>query len=325
MLPMLATPAPRVPAGDGWAHEVKWDGMRIVAHARGGRVRLTTRDGRDATDRFPELTDVGSGLDEVMLDGEVVDLRDGRPSFSRLVTRIHARGDVAASLARRAPVTFMVFDVLRIGDRDLLDVPLRARRELLDAIGEPGRHARLSPTYSDGAGLLAATRDQGLEGVVSKRWESRYAPGRRSPDWLKSAHRPTVSVVVGGVRPETGDARRVGALLVGLPSPDGSLEFVGRVGSGFGRAEQETLAHALTPLAAAESPFDPPVPALDAAGASWVRPELVVDVRSLGGFRPRTADPDARLRQPVFVRTRPDLGASDLPAGAEQDGEDGDR
>lgn len=321
MRPMLATPATVVPAGDGWVHEVKWDGMRIVAHAVDGRVRLSTRDGRDATARFPELADLGAGLDEVVLDGEVVDLADGLPSFHRLITRIHATPALAQRLARSAPVTYMAFDVVRLGGRDLYDVPLSARRELLEAIGAPGTRARLSPTYTDGASLRDATREQGLEGTVSKRLDSGYEPGRRSPDWLKLAHRPTRSVVVGGWRPETGGGRRVGALLVGVPAAGGSLAFVGRVGSGLSDAAERDLRARLSDLGADADPFDPAVPGVDARGARWVRPEVVVDVRSLGGISDPGADgapagAGPRLRQPVYVGLRADLAPDDLRADA---------
>lgn len=306
--PMLATPTAAPPRGPGWVHEVKWDGMRLLAHVRDGRLRLTTRTGRDAAARFPELA--GVGLDDAVVDGELVALANGRPSFAALSGRIHVDDPALADrAARRQPVTFFAFDLLRLDGAVLLDAPWSQRRGLLDTLTFD--HARwvVPPTYDDGDALLDAAAGTGLEGVVSKRVGSRYTPGARSPDWLKRPLRTTRSVVVGGWRPETGSATRLGALLVGLPTA-GGLTLLGRVGSGLaGRAGPVVLA-ALAGLESTRSPFAEPVPRADAEGARWVRPHVVVDVESLG-----TAGL-GRLRQPSFRGLRPDLSPEDVGEGA---------
>lgn len=326
---MLATPAVSPPEGDGWSHEVKWDGMRILADVHAGAVRLTTRTGATATDRFPELTGAGghAGLrdvhPDVLLDGEVVSLEAGLPSFTRLLERIHAGGSVALRAAETRPVTYMVFDVLRLDGHDLTRLPLHDRRALLESLEIGGPRALVPPVYPDGAALLRATREQGLEGIVSKRLDSAYQPGQRSPHWRKIAHRPTSSVVVGGWRPESTSGAGLGSLLVGLPSADtaGAWRFAGRVGSGIGPAQAKVLLPLLARIAADDSPFRDPVPTADAAGAHWVRPELIIDVRSLGdagrqrglaGRRTRRGGADDRLRQPSYLGLRTDLSPTDL-------------
>src|SRR5687767_7966429 len=242
MRPMLASPAAAVPAGTDWVHEVKWDGMRVLADVHDGYVVLSSRVGNDVTVSFPELAPLGGLYDDMLLDGEVVALQEGRPSFGALADRMHVRDRRRAEvLAGSRPVTFMVFDLLRLYGADLTTQPLAARRELLDRLGLSGRHWQVPPVYEDGQELFTATLEQGLEGVVSKRRSSPYLPGRRSKDWLKSPHRSTVSAVVGGWRPEkTNDSGRLGAVLLGVPDGAGGWRFAGRMGSGIaGRAASQ--------------------------------------------------------------------------------------
>ena len=311
MRPMLATPTTSVPTGEGWLHEVKWDGMRILADVHEGRLVLTSRNGNDVTASFPELAGLAGAYDDMLLDGEVVALDAGRPSFAALAERMHVQDRRKAErLAATRPVTFMVFDLLRLFGQDLTSQPLTARRELLERLDLDGRHWQVPPVYSDGAELYRATLEQGLEGVVSKRASSPYLPGRRSAEWVKLPHRTTVSAVVGGWRPEkTNDAGRLGAVLLGLPTAEG-WRYAGRMGSGIAGAAQRQLMELLEPLRVPESPFCDPVPAIDARGAVWVRPEVVVEARVLEMTR------DGRLRQPAYLGVRTDLSPDDLMADA---------
>ena len=305
MRPMLATLTDTVPRGPEWVHEVKWDGMRLLADAKGGGLTLTSRSGRDVSATFPELVPLADLYDDMLLDGEVVALEDGRPSFGALAERMHV-GDrrAAARAAVARPVTFMVFDLLRLLGQDLTGQPWHVRRELLERLELDGPRWQVPATHEDGEGLLAATVEQDLEGIVSKRRDSPYAAGRRSPDWLKLPRRDTTSVVVCGWRPEVG-GNRLGAVLVGLPD-DGGWQFVGRVGSGLaGRAGAHLLTR-LRPLEVGDSPFATEVPREDAAGTTWVEPEVVIDVASLG------RGSGGRLRQPSYQRLRSDLTAADL-------------
>lgn len=306
MRPMLATPGQgSVPHGPGWVHEVKWDGVRLLADVSGGDVRLSTRSEREVTVGFPELHGLRGVARDALFDGEAVTLVDGRPSFARLVERVHTGTAAhAEQLAAHQPVTYLVFDLLRLDGLDLTPLPWHRRREALEAVLAPHPSWSVTPTYPDGDGLLRATSEQGLEGVVSKRVDAPYRPGARSGAWVKFPHRATTSYVIGGWRPETG-RQRLGALLVGTPSPSG-LIFRGRVGSGLaGRAGAE-LAQRLAGLGPAPCPFLDAVPPVDARGTTWVRPDLVVDVASLG-----TTAAD-RLRQPAYKRWRADLAPADL-------------
>jgi bifunctional non-homologous end joining protein LigD len=304
MRPMLATRGTHVPAGDEWVHEVKWDGMRVLVDVRDGRTRLTSRNENDVTVSFPELRDLPG--DDVLLDAEVVAFLDGIPTFGALQERIHVGNPKrAAALAERNPVTLLAFDLLRLDGRDLTREPLDVRRTLLTGLALDDVAWQVPPVYDDGAMLFQATLDQGLEGMVSKRRSSRYDFGVRSPHWLKFPHRRRTSWVVGGWRPETGSASRLGAVLVGEPTPDGLL-YRGRVGSGIAGKVGPMLMEALAPYARDASPFADDVPRLDALGTHWVEPVLVVDVESLG------LSPQQRLRQPSYRGVRPDLNPEDL-------------
>jgi bifunctional non-homologous end joining protein LigD len=309
MRPMLASPGTVIPHGPDWVHEIKWDGMRVLADVANGRLRLLSRNENDVTATFPELSTLaGPGMpDDMLLDGEVVALESGLPSFAALAERMHVSNDRRARrLAVSRPVTFMAFDLLRLGGADLTRQQLAQRRATLEAMGLAGPHAQVPPTYEDGLALQTATLEQGLEGLVSKRLSSRYSPGRRSPDWLKFPHRTSRSVVIGGWRLETDSPNRLGAVLVGHPTQDG-LAYLGRVGSGLAGREQEHVLKALQGLGVDASPFSDEVPPLDAQGTRWVRPDVVIDVHSLG------LSAQGRLRQPSYRGLRPDLSPDDVP------------
>ncbi len=307
MRPMLASRGTAVPTGPGWVHEVKWDGMRVLAEVRDGVLRLWSRNENDVTVSFPEVTDIGvlTGHD-VLLDGEVVAMADGIPTFSALADRMHVSGAAKArALARANPVTLIVFDLLHLDGRDLTGQPWSTRRAELEALGIGSAHWQVPPTYDDGRLLLTATEQQGLEGVVSKRRSSTYQFGRRSKDWLKFPNRPTLSYVVGGWRHETDSDTRLGALLVGEPTRRG-LSYRGRVGSGIAGKKAVELLELLEPLHTESSPFCDEVPKVDATGTVWVRPEVVVEVAALGVTNA------GRLRQPSYQGVRFDLEPADL-------------
>jgi bifunctional non-homologous end joining protein LigD len=297
---MLATTG-QLPTGPGWSYEFKWDGVRVLAQLDGGPPRLWARSGAEVTAAYPEL----AGLSEVappgtLLDGEVVVFAaDGRPSFTSLAERMHVRDPGrAARLAAALPITYLVFDLLRLGGADLTGAPYGERRRQLDALGLAAPRWLAPPAYADGAATSAAARENRLEGVVAKRTGSLYLPGVRTADWIKVKFDRTGDYVIGGWRP---GARRLGGLLVGAPDAQGRLHFRGRVGGGIGGTDERKLLDALRPLAADASPFTgQQVPREDARGANWVRPELVVEIR----YGNRT--PDGRLRFPRFLRLRAD-------------------
>jgi bifunctional non-homologous end joining protein LigD len=304
--PMLARSG-RLPPDDGWAYEIKWDGVRAIGYAEGGRLRLASRNGRDITPRYPELRALGRALGarEAVLDGEVVAFdADGRPSFQRLQGRMHLTGEHAVRrLAEREPVTYVIFDLLFLDGHSLMALPYAERRERLAALQLAG------PTWQtpahhvgDGAALLQATGAQGLEGVLAKRLDSPYAPGRRSQGWVKVKNYRRADVVIGGWLPGEGNrAGRIGALLVGYREGE-ELRYAGRVGTGFTQAELERLQARLAPLERPTSPFagrQPP------RNAHFVEPELVCTVEYSEWTQART------LRQPSYKGLRDDVDPDD--------------
>jgi len=307
---MLATKGDVVPTGADWSHEVKWDGVRMLADVAEGAdtARLTTRNGNDATIAWPDIHGAPMGGLDLIVDGEIIGINaEGVPDFAVIQERMHVRSAAtAARLAKTVPATFMVFDVMRLDGRDLTGLPLAERREMLAGLDLGGW--QVPPTYDDGVMLREATLAQGLEGIVSKRLPSTYQPGVRSKAWLKFAHRHRFSFVVGGWRPQEGTRDRLASLLVGEPTVDGPL-YRGRVGSGIGGAASRLLAERLAGRGRDASPFADDVPAIDATGTFWVEPFLVVDVDSLNRM------PIQRLRQPSYRGIRTDIDPSDLLAG----------
>jgi bifunctional non-homologous end joining protein LigD len=310
MQPMLATRGDHVPTGDDWTHEVKWDGIRALVEVADGRVRVWSRNENDISVAWPELQALATLDHDVLLDGEIVALGQGVPTFGALADRMHVRDVVKiARLAQRNPITLLCFDVLRLDGEDLTREPLRERRRLLESLdlAAPSVAAAIQvpATYADGPALLEAAEAQGLEGIVSKRWSSCYHPGRRSRDWLKFPIRPTASYVVGGYRFETDSDHRLGAVLVGEPTAAG-LAFRGKVGSGIAGRAGQRLGDLLRPLARDTSPFATTLSRADTLGTVWVEPEVVVDVQYLAITR------DGRLRQPAYRGVRTDLDVTDL-------------
>ncbi len=310
--PMLATPGALPPAAQDrqWAFEMKWDGVRAICEVDGGRITLWSRNDRDITVSYPELRDLGAqlGTTQAVLDGEIAVLdAHERSSFSRLQRRMHiASATEARRLADQDPVVYLIFDLLHLDGRSLLELPYSDRRQLLDGLELEGAHWRTpSVLRGGGAAAVRASRRQGQEGVIAKRRSSRYRPGRRSPDWVKIKNIRTQEVVVGGWRPGQGRrAGTIGSLLLGLPGDDG-LCYVGNVGTGF---TEETLADLMTrlrKLTRRTSPFTE-VPNVVAREAQWVTPRLVGEVR----FTEWTGD--GRLRHPSWRGLRPDKAVGDV-------------
>jgi bifunctional non-homologous end joining protein LigD len=296
--PMLAKPGRLPRDDDAFAYEVKWDGVRALVAVEGGRARGRSRRGRDITGSYPELRELGRalGATEVLLDGELVAFdADGRPSFERLQRRMHASETAARRLAPRVPVTYVAFDILHLDGRSTLGLPYRERRALLDGLELDGPHWRAPASHvGDGEDMVRASRDQGLEGVVAKRLDSPYEPGRRTGAWIKIKHRRTAKLVVGGWMPGEGGRRgRIGSLLTGFhDDEDGTLRYSGRVGSGLREEHLDRLTELLDPLGRDSSPFHGRQPP---RGAVFTQAQLVVQVRYAEWTHSRT------LRAPVFV------------------------
>ena len=300
---MLATTGPLPAEEDQWSYEVKWDGVRALVEVRGGRVVLRSRNGNDISGAYPELSGLGAALGPTpaVLDGEVVVFDDaGRTDFGRLQARMHVRSP-SPSLVRSTPVTLLLFDVLEVDDRPLLDLTYDQRRSVLESLPLSGERWQVPPAFpGDGPALLEATRAQGLEGVVAKRRDSRYESGRRSDSWVKVKHvRRTSAVVVGWKPGEGGRAGRIGSLLLAVAEDDG-WAFAGHVGTGFSAATLRMLGERLAPLRRPDPVlFD--VPREHARDAVWVEPELVCDVDHTEWTR------DGRLRHPSYKGLRDDV------------------
>ncbi len=297
--PMLASTGP-LPEGGDWAYEVKWDGVRALVAVEGGRVRATSRNGNDLTGAYPELrtlpTCLGATAPAALFDGELVALVDGLPDFGALQQRMHTRSP-RAELVHAVPVTFVPFDVLHVGGASLLATSYDARRAVLDSLGLEVP----APFHGDARVLLDLTFAQGLEGLVAKRRDSPYLPGRRSDCWVKAKHTRRQSAVVCGWKGgDEGSAPTLGSLLLGVHGPDG-LVYAGHVGTGFSVASRRQVAADLAPLSRPSSPYDGPVPREHARVAHWVEPVLVADVQFAAWTR------DGRLRHPSYKGMRDDL------------------
>ncbi|HEY7135987.1 MAG TPA: non-homologous end-joining DNA ligase [Acidimicrobiia bacterium] len=282
LLPMLATTAPLPGDDDRWAFEMKWDGVRALLAVRDRHVTITSRRGNDVTDRYPELHGLADALGstEAVLDGEIVALdASGRPSFELLQPRMHVGSPATArQLASRAPVVCMLFDVLWLDGSLLLDAPYEERRTRLEHLALAAPSWQVPPAHhGDGQAVLEASRRLGLEGVVAKRLDSRYEPGRRSSAWRKIKVDRGQEFVVGGWLPGNGRLEtHLGSLLVGYHDPTGALHYAGRVGSGIDEASRARLESLVATRRRGETPF---VATPRLKGAAWVEPDLVVQVR----------------------------------------------
>jgi bifunctional non-homologous end joining protein LigD len=312
-----------LPSDDaGWAYEIKWDGVRAIGFLTGGRLRLQSSNVLDITVRYPELAALAADLEghDVVLDGEVVAFNEhGRPDFGLLQSRMHLSDRaVIAEMAAHRPVVWILFDLLHLDGHDLFVPPGRSapasalpyadRRRLLERLVDAGPNWQVPEARTeDGAGLLAAVREQGLEGLVAKRLDSRYEAGRRSHAWRKVKVRRTQELVVGGWRLGEGNrAGTIGSLLVGYHTPDGKLAYAGRVGSGLTVPELAHLQGLFAGSARPTCPFDPPPTREEQRDATWVEPRLVVQIEFGEWSR------DDRLRHPVYLGRRSDKDPADV-------------
>ena len=306
IVPMLAKPGTLPRTSEGWAFEVKWDGIRAIAYSRPGTLRLETRNLREVTAGYPELRKLNRALSShrAILDGEIVAFDEqGHPSFARMQQRMHLTSEsLIRRRAREVPVVYVIFDVLWLDGHSLMDRPLRERRELLESLGLNGPNWQTpAQLHGDGKELLAATAAAGLEGLIVKRLDSGYEPGRRTGAWVKVKNVKRDEFVIVGWEPGEGRREhRIGSLLIARHDPEtGELVYAGEVGTGFTDQTLDDLARRLAPLRIDHSPLSdetrrPP------RTACWVEPLLLAEIE----FTDMTKD--GMLRHPSFKGLRAD-------------------
>ena len=300
LAPMLATHGSVAKlTAPQWAFEAKWDGYRLLVDADHGELRLRSRSGRDITKEFPQLRSIAADLADhhAVLDGEVVALdASGVPSFSEMQNR-----------ARATRIEFWAFDLVYLDGRSLVRARYRDRRQLLETLAA-GADSLTVPELLSGNGeqALEYSRKHKWEGVIAKKLDSTYQPGRRSASWIKDKYWNTQEIVIGGWRAgEGGRSSGIGSLMMGIPDADG-LRFVGRVGTGFTERDLANLKKTLAPLHTDESPFNARLSTQDAKGVTFVKPTLVGEVR----YSEWTSDD--RLRQPSWRGLRPDKAPGEV-------------
>jgi bifunctional non-homologous end joining protein LigD len=329
--PMLASAA-RMPVHDQeWAFEIKWDGVRAIVYWQPKQLRIESRNLNDISARYPELRALGRQLDRskighhsAVLDGEIVAFDEhGQPSFELLQRRMHVSSEsLIRKLSAEVPVSYVIFDLLYLDGHTTIALPYRERRALLEGLELRGA-AWQTPAYHLGEGreLLAAAAEQQLEGVVAKRLDSPYRPGKRTDEWLKIKNVNRQELVIGGWLPGKGArAGRLGALLMGYYEPGEPvdergggkrgrghrsqvLRYAGRVGTGFDDQELEHLGRKLAARPRDSSPFAGTQPP---RGAHFVEPELVAEIE----FRQWTRD--RILRHSAYKGLREDKPAGEV-------------
>ena len=296
--PMLATLTEKLPIGEGWEYEPKWDGYRALGYVRGGEARLYSRNGNDLTERFTSVArELVQALrtPDAVVDGEVVALDD------------HGRASFSAMQQGSTQLAYEVFDLLEADGEPLVDLPLTERRARLGKLLARNPVVQLSGSFADGEALLEAAREQGLEGVMAKRGASHYREGRRR-EWLKiKTHGRQEFVICGWTKGQGRRSGSFGALVLGVHR-GGGWEWVGNVGTGFGEREIDELLAKLEPLRREEAPFPvvPRMPKVKKGDVVWVEPRLVAEVE----FAEWTHD--GHLRAPSFQGLRDDKPAEDV-------------
>lgn len=300
---MLSESSPKVPLGDEYIYEVKWDGIRAMISLQDGQVRIHSRNQNDITKQFPELIVPEKAFRATcgLFDAEIVCLDgQGRPQFKKVIHRLMAGGEsVIAKNSKSSPAYCYIFDCLYLDGRPLINEPLKKRREWIKDAIKTDSNYRVSDVEEDGALLFEAAREHGLEGIMAKDMNSKYLPGRRSESWQKVKVRNTAECVIIGYNEGQGNrASTFGGLHI-AEMKDGKLVYRGKVGSGFSDDDLKEIAALVKRLKHAKKPIEQKV--LDEKVSTWVEPVHFVEVT----YASLTADKN--FREPVFVRLRPDL------------------
>jgi len=303
--PMLARLTQRLPDSEDYLYEVKWDGIRALISLDEGAVKIHSRNGMDISKQFPELLipEQAFRATSALFDGEIVCVEgDGKPLFANVIHRMQQSTEGAVDRAKaKCPAVCYLFDCLYLDGRPILNEPFTRRREWLQDAIRTGSVYRVSEAMTEGTALLEAVKQLGLEGIMAKQRNSTYTPGKRSDAWLKVKARQTVECTIIGYTPGEGDrGKSFGALH--LAQADGNeLKYVGKVGTGFDARLLKDIFAEVKQLTVIKKPIKEKT--MDDAHSVWVEPKLICEVQFASITR------DGLLREPVFVRLRPDLAA----------------
>ena len=311
LVPMLATTASALPDHpEKWSFEFKWDGVRAIVYVDGGRATAQSRNLLDITGSYPELAELGKamGSTRAVLDGELVVFdSQGRSDFGLLQQRMKLTGEAVRRAAKSYPVVYLVFDLLWLDGHDVTGLPYRERRALLEALDLNGPSWQTPPYFpGEGDAVRAASIERGFEGIMAKRLDGTYAPGKRVDHWRKVKNVRRQEMVVGGwTKGEGARAGHLGSLLVGYYD-DSGLRYAGHVGTGFTQQTLRDLEKTLKPLARKDSPFADTVPTAYAKKSTYVEPTLVAEVEFTEWTR------DGKLRHPSYKGLRYDKAATEV-------------
>lgn len=293
--------ANKIPAGDGWVAQVKWDGVRILTYYEGEAVKLYNRNLNDKTNQYPELQAIEKycNAESVILDGEIVALDEGLPSFHNIMKRDRKKiiKDIK-KLSKEIPIYYMIFDLLFLNGEWMIDMPFSKREGILKQIITPIENVLLVQSFKDGEKLFKAVKEKGLEGIVSKNLTKPYKINNKDNSWVKIKNYSDIIAVVGGV---TIKDEVVNSLLLGLYDSINQLHYIGHAGTGKLRSEEwRALTELIKPIISKEMPFiNTPKRAKESI---WIKPELTVKVQFIEWTKGNT------LRQPSiqgFVEQSP--------------------
>ena len=310
--PMLASLGKEMPTGDGWTYEPKYDGIRVLAFVTPHDIRLVTRNAKDKTKQFPEIIAdltklLGRNANQVVLDGEIVALREGEPArFQELQSRMHVENEQSIKrLSKETPAAFVAFDILVDGDDILAAQPWSERRKRLQKRLARKNFAaiKLGESDTDGAVMMEQAIAHGWEGVIAKSIDSLYRPGVRSKEWLKLKLEKSQEFVVGGYTEPRNSREHIGAILLGYYDGD-KLVYAGHTGGGFSGKSLQDMYRRLKPIERSDSPFATRPKTNEKP--HWTDPEVVVEVR----FNEWTRD--GKLRQPIFLGVRDDKDPTEV-------------
>ncbi|MBA4145848.1 MAG: hypothetical protein C0523_08805 [Cytophaga sp.] len=303
--PMLASTADKPPSGDEYVFELKWDGIRALISLEDGQVRIRTRNDIDITAQFPELHQVDKSFRATcgLFDAEIVCLDDaGKPVFKKVINRMNATGETAIQkMTKSNPAYCYVFDCLYLDGRPLINEPLLKRKEWVKDALKEGTAYRVSEIEEDGELLFNAAKEFGLEGIMAKRKDSKYIPGKRSDFWQKIKVRSSTECVLLGYTQGKGERERTFGALQIAERVNGELNYRGKVGTGF---DDDTMKEILRELKKHKVIKKPPLKGgkvVDEKITTWIEPHVIAEI----GYSRLT--PDAMFREPVFYRLRPDL------------------